>query len=86
MTSEMGEMFNDLRQIRQENRAHNREDSAKYLTDNGIRFASKNGGAHLIVEADSPIDFWPGTGLWNNRKGRKGRGVAYLVKFIKGTA
>ena len=81
--SDMGEMFNDLKKIRQEKRADNRENSAEYLVQREIPFVSKNGGAHLIVEGrECPIDFWPGTGKWHSRCGKKGFGVRNLVAFI----
>ncbi len=83
MTSEMGEMFNALKKMKQEKRANNRENSAEYLAERGIPFVSKNGGAHLIVEGNECfIDFWPGTGKWNSRCGKKGFGVRSLVVFI----
>ena len=81
--SEMGEMFNDLKKIRQEKRADNRESSAAYLQERGIPFTSNNGGAHLIVEGrECFIDFWPGTGKWSCRSGKKGFGVRNLVQYI----
>ena len=83
MTSEMGEMFNALKKERQEKRASNRENSAEYLRERGIPFVEKNGGAHLIVEGkECFIDFWPGTGKWRSRCGKKGFGVRNLVEFI----
>lgn len=81
--SEMGEVFNTLKKLRQEKRADNRENSAEYLAQRSIPFLSKNEGAHLIVEGrDCFIDFWPGTGRWNSRCGTKGFGVRNLVAFI----
>ena len=83
MTSDMGEMFNALKKERQAKRADNREKSAEYLTERGIPFVVKNDGSHLIVEgAECFIDFWPGTGKWNSRCGKKGFGVRNLVAFI----
>ena len=61
-----------------------RENSADYLAQREIPFVSKNGGAHLIVEGkDCFIDFWPGTGKWHSRCGKKGFGVRNLVAFIE---
>ena len=83
MTSDMGEMFNALKKKRQAKRADNRENSAEYLSERGIIFVAKNNGAHLIVEgAECFIDFWPGTGKWHSRCGKKGFGVRNLVAFI----
>ena len=77
------EYWKDIRKARQENRADNRKNSSLYLSDHGIEFTSKNGDAHLIVKnGNSLIDFWPGTGRWISRCGRKGFGVRNLVKFI----
>jgi dihydrofolate reductase (trimethoprim resistance protein) len=60
------------------------ENSADYLAQRGIPFVSKNGGAHLIVEGkDCFIDFWPGTGKWHSRCGKKGFGVRNLVAFVE---
>lgn len=81
--SDMGDMFNDLKKVRQEKRADNRESSAEYLRQRGIPFVEKNLGAHLIVEGSAGfIDFWPGTGKWHSRCGKKGFGVRNLVAFI----
>lgn len=64
-------------------RAFNRDQSAKYLNDNGIIFSTNNNGAHLIIEGkDCYIDFWPGTGKWKTRKGHNGFGVKNLVDYI----
>lgn len=83
MTSEIGEIFNALKKERQEKRANNRVSSAEYLRKHGIPFVEKNLGAHLIVEdRECFIDFWPGTGKWYSRCGKKGFGVCNLVAFI----
>lgn len=82
----MGDMADDFRALnkhRQEKRANNRESSAEYLEVRGIPFTVKNGGAHLIVEGkECFIDFWPGTGKWHSRCGKKGFGVRNLCEFI----
>jgi hypothetical protein len=77
------EYWRDIKQARQEKRSDNRENSAAYLRDRGIPFVEKNMGAHLIVEGrECFIDFWPGTGKWHSRCGKKGFGVRNLVAFI----
>lgn len=83
--SEVAEMWADLAKHSQEKRANNRQSSAQLLKARGIAFESKNADAHLIVTAGSTlVDFWPGTGLWIERKGTgKGRGVMRLLGFIK---
>ena len=81
------EYWRDIKQAKQEKRADNRESSAEYLAQRGIPFVSKNGGAHLVVEGkDCFIDFWPGTGKWHSRCGKKGFGVRNLVAFIGATS
>lgn len=83
--SDMGDDFRAMKAAGQAKRASNRESSAQLLRDNGIHFTSNNAGAHLIVEgATGFIDFWPGTGRWNDRLGTKGFGVMNLIKHIKG--
>jgi hypothetical protein len=54
--------------------------SLKLLRDRDIPFVVKNGGAHIIV--NGRIDFWPGTGLWIERGGPRGRGVKDLLRHI----
>lgn len=68
----------------QERRAKNRQGSADILTALGIPFESKNDGSHLVLTLpDRVIDFWPGTGLFTDRKTRKnGRGVHALAKRV----
>lgn len=89
MTSDMGEMFNELKKERQLKREENRQNSPAMLKEHGIAFESKNYGAHLvIVEGIYTFDFWPGTGLFNiRRKGApsvgKGRGVRKLIYEIE---
>lgn len=79
------EWWKAIKQCRQEKRSDNRERSAKYLADREILFTEKNYGGHLIVEGKTCfIDFWPGTGRWICRNGRKGFGVKNLVEYING--
>lgn len=79
--SDMGELFRDMKAAAQERRANNRENSPARLTEAGIKYESKNGGAHLVVTAlGKTIDFWPGTGLWIVRgQSRRQRGVFRLI-------
>lgn len=83
--SEMGEDFNEWRKVKQAKKADNRQASAELLAQHGVRFESKNGGAHLIVLAGSrTYDFWPGTGLWRIRNGvQSHRGVRKLLAQVK---
>jgi len=82
-----GEMWEDHRLEQKTKRAHNRDQSTQILMREGIRFESKNIGAHLIVEGKQElIDFWPGTGKWNARKTKyKSRGVFRLLKYLRRT-
>ena len=91
--SDMADDFNAMRADSQERRARNREESAKILTDAGVQFLSRNGGAHLIVEHNGlTVHFWPGTGKWTEmmRKPffagigpyRSGCGVFPLLKLL----
>ena len=80
--SELGETFSLMRDASRDKRASNRTASAQMLVSNSIEFESKNFGAHLILEINPKIDFWPGTGLWISRCGKKGRGIRKLIKFV----
>lgn len=83
---DMGEVFNDLKQVKKEKRAANTQSSTEILKAEGFTFLSLNGGAHLVVAGNGIVDFWPSTGLWIVRGGKKGRGVKNLIKFIKSRA
>lgn len=65
-------------------RAGNRENSAEILTQRGVSFTPKNGGAHLIVNHNGKVaDFWPGTGKYQVRgAGPYKRGVFNLLKDL----
>ncbi len=83
--SDMGDDFRAMKKAGQERRASNRTSSAELLKEKEIHFTSNNGGAHLIVEGNAGfIDFWPGTGRWNDRLGTMGFGVMNLIHHIKG--
>jgi len=84
---DMGEVFNEMKRYKQERRASNTEKSTQILVDRGVKFDSKNGGAHLIVYADcgKVIDFWPSTGKFRVRGQKKFQGGVFklLKKYIK---
>ena len=83
MTSEMGEMFNDWRAMKQQKKRDNMALSTDILRQRDVLFESKNGGVHLIVHgAFTVIDFWPSTGKWIVRGGRSGRGVFKLLRLL----
>lgn len=73
-----------MKQMGQERRASNRENSAHILRHNGVQFEEKNDGAHLIVRHDGKTaDFWPGTGKYSVRgTGAYKRGVFSLLKDL----
>lgn len=63
-------------------RGSNRDTSAQILKESGLKFESKNDGAHLIVTGHGAVaDFWPGTGKYIVRgSGKYKRGVFNLLK------
>lgn len=82
--SDEGEFWRDVREAGRQCRQRNRLYSPTILAERGIHFEVKNGGAHLIVTGrDCLIDFWPGTGKYIARDGRKGRGVRNLMKLCE---
>lgn len=84
-----GELFREWDKAKQAKRAGNRNSSAKMLSDAGINYEAKNGGAHLIVSCqDGIIDFWPGTGKFITRQWKggysiTGRGVRRVIGLAK---
>lgn len=81
---EMIENFKILKEIDKTERSSRREQAPAILKNHDIFFESKNNGAHFIVEGKNClIDFWPGTGKWISRKGKRGFGLVELIKFIK---
>lgn len=77
--------FRAMDELSKARRASNRDGSPKILEREGISFSSRNYGAHLIVYGKvRTADFWPGTGRWIIRGGKKGFGVFNLVKLLKG--
>lgn len=80
--SEIGDVYNAIREVRRKKRLSNREFSTQRLVDLNIPFESKNLGIHLIISCNAVvIDFWPSTGLWMERgTGKKMRGVRNLIK------
>lgn len=65
-----------------ERRRERREAAPKELRAAGIRFDSRNGGAHLILSTTPIIDFWPGTTQWTIRGSFKPRyGLKKLIDY-----
>lgn len=84
--SDMGELFNEWKKLKQEKRQSNLQFSTELLKASGFEFESKNNGVHLIIDTDDgKIDFWPSTGLFQTRwDGRQRRGVKNLIKTLEG--
>lgn len=81
---DMAEIFNAYKEGRKVKKRNNKKESTELLIKHDIKFTSKNNGSHLIVEGlFGPIDFWPSTGRFITRNGRKGRGVRKLIKECK---
>lgn len=82
-TNEISDYWRAVRAASQVKRGDNRAIAPDKLTQSGIRFTSKNDGAHLIVYAGNvAVDFWPGTGLWIVRGGNnRRRGIRKLIRF-----
>jgi hypothetical protein len=88
---DMGEFWNDVKpemiRASRQKRASNRQQGESALFMRGIPFLKKNGGAHLIVNPESPskrVDYWPGTGLWRNYWGKpEGRGIKSLLAYLE---
>lgn len=84
---DMIDLYGDLRKQKQEERAKRRAADLMLLAEEGINLASiNNDGAHIIVNhGGRVIDYWPGTGLWIDRKTQKRRrGARQLINYCKG--
>jgi len=78
---DMAKVFRDMTEYKKAKRKDNTEKSTTMLKVKGIQFVSKNNGAHLIV---GNYNFWPSTGLFENRlTKKKGRGIYNLIKKLK---
>ena len=80
-----GDFWADVKPAMQEEskqrRKSHRENAPKILAEQGVHFESKSGGVHLIVSGKQcKIDFWPGTGKWIERRGKRGRGIFNMLK------
>lgn len=79
---EMAEVLNAMRQHKKHSRANNTVKRTELLKSHGIKFESKNNGAHLILE--HRFDFWPSTGLWIDRETKKrGGGIPRLLDIMR---
>lgn len=80
-----GDFWREKKKLGQLKRASNREQAPILMTEAGIPFESKNGGAHLIVrDGELVINFWPGTGLWVVQgHPMHHRGVFKLIRYVK---
>ncbi len=81
---DMGEIYKAMKEDSKSRRANNRDSAPKALEGACISFESKNYGAHLIVSHKNVVvDYWPGTGKWIARKGKKGRGIKNLINYLR---
>jgi hypothetical protein len=85
---DMGDMFRERREWSKQKRAQNRQNSVELLTEKNIPFKSSNGNVHIVVA--ERYDFWPGTGLWSDRRDKESkatnRGVFRLIKRVQDDA
>jgi len=81
----MAEGFNAMREESRDRRAANRAHAPKVLAEAGVKHTILNDGAHIRIGREI-ADFWPGTGLWKDRKnGVEGRGVKNLIAHLQRT-
>jgi hypothetical protein len=79
---DMGDDFRAMNEYKKQKRKSNTQKSTQILIDKGIKFVSLNHGSHLFV--DGKIDFWPSTGKWIVRGGKKyHRGVFKLIRRLE---
>ena len=85
MTSELSETYAAMKSFKQDRAERRRDAAQKELKDKAITFSVHNGGAHLICQFEGVfVDFWPGTGYWKCRSGKKGSGLANLIAYMHG--
>jgi hypothetical protein len=86
----MTELEDDFRAFweykkKRKEQAYLRAKPEQRLAEAGIGFTTHNDGLHLVVDHNEKIvDFWPTTGRWIARKGRKGWGVKGLIEYLDG--
>lgn len=83
LDKEESDAYKEAKEDRRNKRLRNLEFSTKMLTDNGVKFESKNGGIHLIINHKNIIaDFWPSTGKFQIRGKGYSRGVRNLLNRL----
>jgi hypothetical protein len=81
--SEIGDMWIGLRDRNKVIKAQRVTDAITTLKKLGIAFERKNNDNHLVIEGvDCFIDFWPSTGNWAVRLGKKGNGLNNLLTLM----
>ena len=75
------EVLTPKRKLKKE---QNRIQSTETLQHAGVVFTSHNNGLHLIIKLSETdrVDFWPSTGTWWEKNGKRGRGVQPLLNYI----
>jgi hypothetical protein len=85
---DMGDYWRDVKPFLKEQskkkRASNQENSTAILRALSLKFEQKNNGVHLIVKHnEKTVDFWPSTGRFICRSGKKGDyGIFNLLKHL----
>lgn len=81
--SQESEIYDSLKVCSKTQRAEKRREIPEILKRKGIKFETKNNGAHLVIHGRSiTVDFWPGTGKWIARGDKaNGYGVVALLKL-----
>lgn len=85
---DMGDYWRDvkplLKEQSQKKRASNQENSTAILRALSVKFEQKNNGVHLIVKHNEKVvDFWPSTGRFICRSGKKDAyGVFNLLNHL----
>lgn len=78
-----GHAYEGMREASQQRRRDNRAHAPAVLTAAGVKHTVLNDGAHIVI-GRAIADFWPGTGLWKDRKrGVEGRGVRNLIAHLE---
>lgn len=85
MSEELWEDYRSIEKDQQEQRAIKRNSAPEQLKNAGVKFESKNEGAHLIIRHKGQvIDFWPGTERWKPQGFKRNFGINKLLSFIAG--
>ena len=79
------EWWRQERESRKARKDSNRERAIEKLQEHGIVYSERNNGIHFIINGNNAnmIDYWPTTGLWNDRANNHSRrGITSLLKYL----